>query len=172
MTAAEARDTIAAGLTDDTCRSFFRRLAAGVAVITADGADGPCGMTASAVTSLSMHPPLVVACLAHDSRTLEAVRWSGLFGLHLLRDDQQPTAETFGRAGRTPRVFAERRLAGGEGPPMLSTALAWASCGVEQALDRGDHCLLIGRVLAAGSKQGSPLLWHLSSYHRITDQLP
>ena len=44
----------------------------GVTVVTAMGADGPAGATANAVTSLSLEPPMMLACLDRGSRTLES----------------------------------------------------------------------------------------------------
>ena len=49
--------------------------ATGVTVVTSIGDDGePVGTTASAVTSLSLHPPLVLLCFDRSSLTLRAIR--------------------------------------------------------------------------------------------------
>ena len=50
------------------------RFATGVTVITSGGADGPAGMTANAVASLSLDPLLVMVGFELQSRTLAAVR--------------------------------------------------------------------------------------------------
>ena len=43
-----------------TCLDFYRRLAAGVAVVTTMGREGPVGCTVSTVTSVSLDPPLIL----------------------------------------------------------------------------------------------------------------
>ncbi|MDP9228098.1 MAG: flavin reductase, partial [Actinomycetota bacterium] len=61
-------------MTDDAPSpdQFRRALGAyptGVTVVTAIGANGPSGATANAVTSLSLDPPMMLACLDRGSRT-------------------------------------------------------------------------------------------------------
>jgi len=155
--------------TDDNCRDLFRKMTAGVAVITTAGEHGPLGMTASAVMSLSLRPPLIIACLTQGSGTLQAVRRSGVFGLHLLREDQQQVAESFARPCGGDEKFAAVRAHTAAGVPTLADALAWATCEVQQVIDGGDHRLLIGRVVNTRVGAGSPLVWHHSNYWQIAD---
>ena len=55
-------------------RNAIGHFATGVTVITSVDADGqPVGTTASAVTSLSLDPPLILVCFDRSSRTLEAL---------------------------------------------------------------------------------------------------
>ena len=156
---------------DDDCRELFRMMTAGVAVVTTAGPFGPQGMTASAVMSLSLHPPLIVVCLSRGSGTLRAVRRTGKFGVHLLRDDQQDVAESFAR-----RCCGDERFAAAgaavtteTGVPTLVDALAWASCHVEQVVEGGDHRLLIGRIVHSKVGTGHPLVWHHSEYRQIAE---
>ena len=54
-------------------------------MITSLGADGePVGTTASAVTSLSLAPPLVPVCFDLGSATLRAIRGHGAFVVNVL----------------------------------------------------------------------------------------
>ena len=66
----------------------------GVTVVTAVGPSGLSGATANAVTSLSLDPPMMLACLDRGSRTLESVRAAGRFGVNALA------------AGQEERIFA------------------------------------------------------------------
>ena len=63
-----------------------------VTIVTATGPEGPAGATANAVTSLSLDPPLMLACLDRGSRTLEIVRASGAFGVSVLGAGQEALA--------------------------------------------------------------------------------
>jgi flavin reductase (DIM6/NTAB) family NADH-FMN oxidoreductase RutF len=177
VTSAAVREPEATGPTvdhDGGCRDLFRKMTAGVAVITTSGPQGPLGMTASAVLSLSLRPPLIIACLTQGSGTLQAVRRSGVFGLHLLRDDQQHIAESFARPCGGDEKFAAVRAHTQISPltagvPTLPDALAWATCEVQRVIDGGDHRLLIGRVVDSRVGAGNPLVWHHSNYWQISD---
>ena len=74
-------------------------------------------MTANAVTSLSLEPPLMIVCFALTARTLAAVQHSGRFGVHFLSHEQEDVAARFAskmpeaREVRGPRVGGARRRA-------------------------------------------------------------
>ena len=56
-------------------RDVMGHFATGVSVVTARDADGaPVGTTANAISSVSLDPPLLLACLAKHSETLAAIR--------------------------------------------------------------------------------------------------
>lgn len=147
------------------CRSFYRLLASGVSVLTSQGPDGPVGMTVSAVTSVSLRPPLLLACLAQDSRTLGAVRHSGAFAVHLLHEHQQQRSQLFASAGA--ERFAAVETVPVHGVPVMQDALGWGVCALERLHPSGDHTIVVGRIVAAHSSPGSPLLWHNSAYHAL-----
>ena len=64
-------------------------------VVTAVGPHGPSGATANAVTSLSLDPPMMLACLDRGSRTLTSVRAQGRFGVNALAAGQAELARRF-----------------------------------------------------------------------------
>ena len=71
-------------------------LPAAVTVVTARDASGaPMGATVSAVSSLSLDPPLLLVCLATASDTCQALEAGSPFLVHLLRDGQEETALRF-----------------------------------------------------------------------------
>lgn len=150
----------------ETCLRLYRRLAAGVTIVTAPGDDGMVGMTASSVTSVSLTPPLLLVSLGLGSRTLTAVRDRAVFAVHLLRDDQRDLAITFAQPGvaRSPTPLARTVL----GAPVLPDALGWAVCRLEGEHRYGDHSLVVGRVLATDVGAGQPLLWHNRSFRALT----
>jgi flavin reductase (DIM6/NTAB) family NADH-FMN oxidoreductase RutF len=155
------------------CLGLYAKLAAGVTVVTARGADGPLGMTVSAVTSLSARPPLLLACLRDGSRTLTAVRAHGAFAVHLLREEQHGLAARFA----SPTTTAPQRFAGTDtrqvlGVPVLGGALAWSVCLVEDVRRYGDHQLVVGRVAAVHVGGGRPLLWHDRRFRTLDEPEP
>ena len=50
---------------------------------------------------------------------------------------------------------------------VLDAALAWVDCTVHSRIDGGDHTIFIGRVVAAGAVDGTPLLYYRSGYGRF-----
>lgn len=158
------------GLSAAACLRLYRQLAAGVTVVTSYGPEGPVGLTASSVTSVSLRPPMLLLCLTSGSRTLSAIRAQRAFAVHLLREDQHARARAFA----DPRVTPGTRFAGHEyrdvlGVPLLTDALAWSVCFVEDERGYGDHNVVVGRVVAAHVRGGRPLLWHDREFARLAD---
>src|SRR5437016_11489433 len=76
-------------------RDVCNRFVTGVAVVTSFGPDGPSGMTANAVTSLSLDPPLMIVCFDRTARTLTAVEHSRRLAIQFLAHDQDAVAGRF-----------------------------------------------------------------------------
>ena len=122
-----------------------------VTIVTAAGPDGPAGATANAVTSLSLDPPLMLACLDRGSRTLEIVRARRRASGSAC---SPPTRRTLARGirdqgaahGEVPRG----RLQRARGVPILDGAVAWVACGCASSTG-GDHEIAVGEVLAVGA---------------------
>ena len=114
----------------DVCGHF----ATGVCVITSFGPDGPSGLTANAVTSLSLDPPLMIVCFDRTARTLGAVERSGLFGIHFLAHDQEELAARFASKEPEDAKFAGLRWAERSGVPAIDGALALIVCRLRELL--------------------------------------
>src|ERR1700749_3847552 len=85
-------------------RQAMGHFATGVTVVTSiDGAGEPVGTTASAVSSLSLDPPLVLVCFDLGSLTLRAIRGHGAFAVNVLSAPQQHLSANFARRGADPK---------------------------------------------------------------------
>lgn len=128
-------------------RGALAHLAGGVVIVTTLDQDGqPRGMTATAVCSVSLAPPLVMACMSHAAATHRAVEKSGLFALNLLPMTAERLARRF--ASADPDKFAGLECTSGvTGAPLLVDALAQCDCEVERSVPAGDHTIFIGRVI-------------------------
>jgi flavin reductase (DIM6/NTAB) family NADH-FMN oxidoreductase RutF len=156
------------GLSARDCRAFYRGLASGVTVVTAGSEQGPVGSTASSVTSVSLHPPLLLACLATGSRTTAAIRTRRSFAVNLLAEDQRHVSDAFAApVARPEHRFAGHRRREVLGVPVLTDTLAWAVCLLTDIRRYGDHDVVVGRLVAAHTRSARPLLWHDRGYHRI-----
>ena len=124
-------------------------------------------MTASAVCSLSLDPPLLLVCIDRRSATLDAIRAHGRFVVNALAADQAETSAVF--AGRTDQAArfarcAHRRL---HGLPVLEGSVAWLTCQVHDLLSGGDHEIVVGQVVAHDRAPAEPLVWHAGTYRRL-----
>ena len=146
-------------------REVFGRFATGVAVITSAGPSGAGGMTANAICSLSLDPPLALVCFENRARTLPIVREAGRFAVNVLNAGQEELAGIF--ASKLPEA---EKLEGVEhhfesGVPIIDGSLAWAVCDLRELMPGGDHTIAIGEVAGMGLGEGDPLLWYASRYH-------
>ncbi|MGA8217632.1 MAG: flavin reductase family protein [Solirubrobacterales bacterium] len=148
-------------------RAALGAYATGVTVVTAIGESGPSGATANAVTSLSLDPAMMLACLDRGSRTLTSVREQGRFGVNALAAGQEELARRF--AGKDPEAdkWAGVEWTEAEGLPRLGGILMWVACELRDLIDGGDHLILTGNVLAAESHDLHPLLFHRGAYRDL-----
>jgi len=153
----------------DRFREVAGHFATGVAVVTCLASDGPRGLTTNAVASLSLEPPLMLACFDNASRTLPAVRETGRFAINILAAGQRDVSAVFAS-----KVPAEQKFASADhriehGAPVLTGVLAWIICDVLELHPGGDHTIGIGEVAALHHVDGRPLLWFRGAYTGIGD---
>ncbi|MGD0686511.1 MAG: flavin reductase family protein [Streptosporangiaceae bacterium] len=162
-----ALDEPAAEITATAFRDAIGHFATGVTVVTSVGAEGePVGTTASAVTSLSLDPPLVLVCFDRESLTLQAVRTHGAFVINVLAAPQRQLSANFARRGLAAAWDGVRHRPGPTGSPRLDGVLAALECTVEESLPGGDHEIVVGRVHAieTSGKDAAPLLYWRGAY--------
>ena len=145
-------------------RAVMGRFATGVTVVTATGEEGPVGMTANAITSLSLDPLLLLVCFDHGARTLRVVRETGTFGVNVLAEGQEELAALFASKAPEAEKFGGVAHEMRGGVPVLQGAHAWIGCGLKELLPGGDHVIGIGAVTAAETGEGEPLVWHGGRY--------
>lgn len=147
-------------------RSVLGRLAGGVAVVTSLEPDGtPRGLTATALCSVSLDPPLVLASLDRGSRTHTAVEASGVYAINLLASDQERLAVRFARKEAAKFRDLEVETAA-TGAPLLAGTMGYLDCEVARVVPAGDHTLFVGGVEEAGVRgdSGRPLIYHMGRY--------
>lgn len=143
-------------------------LVTGVTVVgTLEGGGHPCGLTASAVASLSLRPPLVLACIDADARSHDCIAASGVFSLNILAADQERLSRHFASGELETKFDGIRWRTEASGAPVLEDALAWVDCRVEAVYPGGDHSIYVGHVLAGDAREGTPLLFYRGGYGRF-----
>lgn len=147
---------------------IFRAFPSGVSIVTAlDRESRPVGLTVTAVASLSVDPPQLLACIDNAKYTLQAIAFSGSFAVNFLAADQQWISERFSRPHRD--KFSHVRWCEGQATraPVISGVRAHAECEVERLVASGDHTIVIGRVLAGGTAPGPSLVYCERSYAAV-----
>jgi 3,4-dihydroxy-2-butanone 4-phosphate synthase len=151
-------------------RDVMGHFATGVSVVTAREEDGKAvGTTANAISSVSLDPPLLLACLARSSETLAAVRSQGRFGVNVLAAGQRHHSDRFAKKGDAVRAhevdFDDHDL----GVPVLPDSLATIVCEVESIYPAGDHEIVVGHAhhLEHREPDAKPLLFYRGTYSEI-----
>jgi flavin reductase (DIM6/NTAB) family NADH-FMN oxidoreductase RutF len=154
-------------------RETLSRFASGVVVIAAHSPEGPIGMTASAFSSVSLEPPLVLVCVGHRASAHGKLVLAPFFGISVLSRTQEWVAERVARRGATDR-FAGIAFEPLWRAPLVAGALAQIECSPHALHDAGDHTILVGRVLRSSVTDGAPLLHFNQRYgdfaHRAPDR--
>lgn len=151
-------------------RTAFRSHPGGVAVITADAGDGPVGLTATSVCSVSVDPPAVAFSLSGISSAAPTIRRSRTVVVHLLDADQLELAKTFSTSGidRFADTTTWDRLPTGE--PYLPAAAAWMHGEITGTLDVGGSAVTVVRVLDVrlrDDEESAPLVYCNRTWHRL-----
>jgi flavin reductase (DIM6/NTAB) family NADH-FMN oxidoreductase RutF len=159
--------TTSAAVTAAAFRQAMGQFATGVTVITSVDADGrPVGTTANAISSLSLDPPLLLACFDQSSQTLAAIQAHGAFAVNVLAAPQQELSANFARRGLAAGWDSVPHQPGLTGSPRLHGVLATLECTVEHRLPGGDHEIIVGRVrdIQGGDAEAAPLLFWRGRY--------
>ena len=150
-----------------TYRAAVGHFATGVTVVTTAGPEGPAGLTANAVCSLSLDPVLLIVCLDRGSRTLAAVRHAGRLAVNVLAEDQRPVALAFSAEAPEGAKFDGVGYRLEDGLPMLDGIVAWLAGSVRDLLPGGDHVIAVTEVEHAEALGGDPLLYYRSGYRAL-----
>lgn len=139
----------------------FRDLMAGVCapvtIVTTMQDEQPYGATVSAFASLSLTPPLVSVALDRRSGLLGRILATRRFGVNVLGQAQDDLAMVFARRGED--RFGAAPWCVDHGLPRLLEAASWIVCDLQEAVQGGDHLLLVGQVRAASRVDTAPLIY-------------
>ncbi len=139
-------------------RELLGRFATGVTVITTvDGEGKPAGMTASALSAVSLDPPLLLVCVSQAAEFCAILRRSSRFAVNVLAEDQEELSRRFAAEGIDRFAGVSYRICSA-GLPLLDGVVAHLWCEVEEAEDAGDHVVFFGRVMGGEVYDRQPLL--------------
>jgi flavin reductase (DIM6/NTAB) family NADH-FMN oxidoreductase RutF len=148
-------------------RAAMAGLPTGVTIVTANGPDGPAGATANAVSSLSIDPMMMLACLDRGSRTLLAVQAADRFGVSVLHAGQEALARTFATKAPVSEKWSGVAWSDRGGLAAIDDALVWVGCELRDVLAAGDHVIVTGEVTDLAARDGDPLVFHRGEYRPL-----
>jgi flavin reductase (DIM6/NTAB) family NADH-FMN oxidoreductase RutF len=142
----------------DVFRDVIGHFTTGVTIVTVRHEARNYGVTVSAVSSLSLEPPMLLVCLNRSSRTQGAIGLARSFAVNILSHDQAELARRFA-TGRDDKFEGIPLQRGGLGHPLLEGALAHVECRITEEAVGGTHTVFLAEVEWAERFEGSPLVY-------------
>jgi flavin reductase ActVB len=154
----------ATGAAPEAFRAALARFPSGVTIVTTrDAAGEPWGFTASAFSSLSLEPPLVLVCLDRSANCHPTFSGAQRYAINILTPAHQELARRF--ASKAADKYAGDSFAMEDGrPPVLRDAAAVLWCDAENLVPAGDHTILIGRVTDAQVGDGDSVVYYRGAF--------
>src|SRR5215471_5085124 len=147
-------------------RDAMRRFATTVSIISCTSGGCRHGMSATAVTSLSIDPPSLLVCVNKSTATHRVLSRGGRFCVNVLRSFHSQLSQAF-----SGKLKGEDRFSVGawrdteDGLPFLGDAQANLFCEIDRITDYGTHTIFIGRVYSAiVDEDVDPLLYQDGKY--------
>lgn len=141
---------------------MLRKIPHGLYICGVKDDDNLNGFTVSWLMQSSFEPPLVVNCIKRETGSHEMLKKNGVFSISFLENGQKDMAAKFFKPqSRVGNKFADVEFYEGEatGCPIISDSLGYIECKVVDSVEKGDHSVYVGEVIAAGiHRAGEPLL--------------
>ena len=151
----------------DEFRAALSRFVSGVTVVTTMSDDNrPAGITVSAFSSVSLEPPLILACIDKRASLHNHLTEGKHFAVNILADHQQGISRLFASKDEN-RFQGARYRCGSNGAPLLDDALAYIECRVVHAYPGGDHTIIVGEVEATSVAEHKPLAYFRGDYGKL-----
>lgn len=156
----------------DLFRRAMGRFATGVTMLTTRTREVDYAMTASALTSVSLEPLLLLVCIEREGRFHDAVLDAGIWGISVLSGDHRPGADWLATRGR-PLHGQLDRIPHHHGPrtgvALLNEALSTFECRTTAVHPAGDHSIVVGEVVSVTSAahSGEALVYYRGRYETL-----
>ena len=151
-------------------RQIVGEFATGVTVVTT-AVDGRLhGMTANALTSVSLDPLLLLLCVDKQAHAHRQLAEGSRFAVNILTAEQEEVSRIFAVSAEPEqgRLQGVPFHLGANGQPVLEGCLAYLECAVADRCVGGDHTIFIGAVLDGDVlREAPPLLFYRGAYRRI-----
>ena len=151
-------------------RQAMRRVASTVNVISICVDGQAMGITATAVSPISMDPPSLLVCINRAASVHASMEDVDRFAVNVLHRDQENVAQIFADRRFHDERFADGWQSDGASPPRLTDAQATILCRRIDHHQFGTHSIFIGVVEAVTTRDGvSPLIYLDGRYGSVGD---
>ena len=157
---------------DSTFKQAMGSFPSGVTIVTSvDEAGNRCGFTASAFSSLSLLPPLILVCLACNADCFENFNKKDMFAVNIIGSLHQELAFKFATKG-VDKFDGNEFVEGSLGLPILPDCPVSLECRTDNIHLGGDHVVLhvvlIGQVeYLSINDNNSPTVWRQGKFHTL-----
>lgn len=130
---------------EDSFRAGMRQLASGVAIVTSILDGERFGLVATAVCSVSIAPPTLLASVNHQASAYGAIERSGIMGISIVGSAHHDLVDVFTDPARRAERFRDEqwtRLV--TGAPVLKGALAVFDCRIVARMSYATHTIFLG----------------------------
>lgn len=142
--------------------------ASGVTVVTTQHEGKVYGLTVSSFSSLSLEPQRVLVCIMIDNHLERMARASGVFAINVLSEGQEDLSSMFAVSGRDPVDQYDGAETAITGSPLFPQSLGQIDCNLIDAVEAGDHFILIGEpVYATLDSERKPLMYYSRGYRSL-----
>jgi flavin reductase ActVB len=126
------------------------------------------GLTVTSFVTLSFEPPLVMFAIQHSANCYPAMIASESFGVSLLSAHQSEIARRFATRGADKTAGTHFDAGHALDVPLIADSLVQIECLTDQTFISGDHAIVVGRVEAARTRDGEPLLYFARKFGSFT----
>jgi flavin reductase (DIM6/NTAB) family NADH-FMN oxidoreductase RutF len=154
----------------DAFRAAMGQFPTGVTIVTSRHGDDLHGMTANAVASVSLNPPLVLVCIDKAADSHDIVDGAGAFALNILAQGQEGLSQQFAvKEGASSHDIGDvPHHARATGAPIIDGSVAYLDCRIVERFPGGDHTIFVGEVVDAGRlSDAEPLVYHRGAYRGL-----
>lgn len=149
-------------------KQFFRRHAAGVAVVTVGGAS-PYGLTVTSLTSVSAQPPVAIFSIGTAASAWPMIAARDGVVINVLADDQTEVSRRFA-ARDVDRFAGVRWFRLPTGEPVLEGSLGWLHGHITHRIPIGSSFLVTVEIDQIRIDPGrAPLVFYNQEHYRLGD---
>lgn len=136
----------------DGKKHTLRLLHHNVAIVSAGKDEHAVGATVTWFMQSSFEPPLVTMAVKADSRLYESIKSSGNLVISLVAKDDKGLAGAFFKPG----TWEGGQFGGFDarahelGGAIIDSSPAWLACQVREIIEKGDHHIVISKVIDSG----------------------
>lgn len=152
----------------DTFRNVVGHFTSGVTIITTRQDESNWGITASAFSSVSLEPPMVLVCVNKNTGTCHAISKAKTFGVNILQENQGDLARKFAQP-HTDKFQGTDFTYGELGVPLIEDVLAHFECDVVEEVTGGTHSVFLAEVRRAQAYEKTPLAYYRGKFGRFEE---